>query len=325
MSAKMVFPSALLLAVLNCCAVHAQSPPAATSAPENISPVLFSDQEQTPTGETVSQSMPATPQTPQTPQTPPGLSHWITYACPDCCGPIGGNGPIKEELYVGSGPSFPLGQSIFGHVMQTGWEVKGGARSLFFPTNDMDSAWTADVGISSIWNMGQHYDRHFPLNVLAQTGQLVAGTTNPEVFHAPVQGTFHQMNRTSVDLGLGHEWYLVGNANSCACGERNWRVGLDAGASYGTASASVAIDTVPGIPAVADDGTTSAIHLLTRRTHTIAGSFLGLHTDLEFPCGCCVYMIGCRLEWGYTWTGLLQQNDAEIMELNFLVNCGVRF
>ena len=35
---------------------------------------------------------------------------------------------------------------------------------------------------------------------------------------APVQGTFRQMNRTSVNLGIGHEWYLMGNACSCACG-----------------------------------------------------------------------------------------------------------
>jgi hypothetical protein len=320
MSAKMVFPSALILAVLSCCAVHAQYLPGTRSAPENIAPLPMTTTEQAQPGDTVSQQIAATP------QAPAGLSHWITYACPDCCGPIGGNGPIKEELYISTGPSIPLGQAIFGHVLQDGWEVKGGGRTLFFPTSAMDNAWTADLSVSSIWNMGQHEDRFFPLNVLAQTGQLITGTANPEVFHAPVHGTLRQLNRTSVNLGLGHEWYLLGNACSCACGERNWRVGIDAGGSYGTESASVAIDTVPGIPGVANDGTTAAIHLLTRRIDTTAGTFIGLHTDLECPCGCCTHIIGCRLEWGYTWSDILQrQNNSDITEINFLISYGVRF
>jgi hypothetical protein len=320
MSAKMVFPSALIVAALSWSAAWAQSTPAVTNGPEAVTPVpsAATDPAQ-PSGT-------SGPAGPVSPAGTPGLSQWITYGGrPDCCGPIGGNGPIKDELYLRTGPSLPVAGPIMGHVLETGWEVQGGGRVLFF-NPDRDKAWTVDVSISSIWNGGQHDDHLFPMHILASTGAVIAGTGTPEVFHADVVGALRELNRTSVNLGVGREWYLVGNAASCGCGQRSWRVGIDGGVGYGSQSASVAVQTFPGLPGVAADGTLAVINMLRRSTDTFASAFVSLHTDVEFPCGCCVYQFGFRAEWAYTWSDLLQvQNDSDMMDVNLLLTFGVRF
>jgi len=319
MSAKLAFPSALILAVVSCCMAHAQAPPAAMNETEAAAPAP------TPGNEALS---PTDMTAPARPPLPPGLSKWITYGQPDCSGLIGGNGPIKEELYLRTGPSLPLGESLFGHVLTTGWDVQGGGRTLFF-NPAMDRAWSVDLSISSIWNDGQHADRKFPLFLLASPNPPAVAGGTPDVYSATVLGTLRELNRTSVNLGLGREWYLIGKATSCACGERNWRVGIDGGAGYGTESASINIDSIPGLPPVdlttPSNGST-VIHMMRRRTDTIASSFVSLHTDLEIPHGCCVYQVGFRVEWAYTWSDIMQrQNDSNIMEVNLLMTFGVRF
>jgi hypothetical protein len=90
----------------------------------------------------------------------------------------------------------------------------------------------------------------------------------------------------------------------------------------------VEIDTIPGIPAVdvTNPTATSQIHMLRRRTDTIGSAFLGLHSDVEIPCGCCVFMAGLRAELNYTWSDILQrQNDSNLLDVNLLITCGVRF
>jgi len=310
MSAKLVFPSALILAALCCCATNAQAPPAAMNGAEVATPPPPAANDATP---------PPAVAAPARPPLPPGLSTWIIGTQPDCCGLLGGNGPIKDELYLRTGPSLPVSGPILGHVLTTGWEVQGGGRTLFF-NPEMDRAWTVDLNVSSIWNGGQHADRQFPLFILAQP------SPSSSVFHASVLGTLKELNRTSVNLGLGREWYLMGKASSCACGESNWRVGIDGGAGYGSESASVAVDTIPGVPAVADNGTVSVIHLRRRSTDTIASAFVALHTELEIPRGCCIYEVGFRAEWAYTWSDIFQQqNNSNVMDVNLLVTFGVRF
>lgn len=318
MSAKLVFPSALVLAALTCYAAFAQAPPA-TNGTEAIAPAPTTTPETAPAAES-----------PAPAPEPTGLSRWITYACPDCCGPVGGDGPIKDELYIRTGPSLPVAGPIFGHVLTTGWDVQGGGRTLFF-NPDRDRAWTVDLSINSIWNDGQHADRKFPLFLLVQPLPAVANAT-PDVFRANgILGTLRNMNRTSVNLALGREWFLMGNAASCACGGPNWRVGIDGGGAYGTQSAEVQIDTIPGNPAVnvtpvPTQATTTQVHMLRRRTDTIGGAFFALHTDLEIPCGCCVFLAGFRAELSYTWSDILQrQNDSNMMDVNLLIQCGVRF
>src|SRR5262249_48141453 len=95
-------------------------------------------------------------------EAPKGLSDWILYTRPECCGPIGANGPINTELYIRTGPCLPVGGGIFGHTLKTGWMIDGGGRSLFF-NPQLDAAWTIDLGVSNIYNQGQHADIKIPI------------------------------------------------------------------------------------------------------------------------------------------------------------------
>ena len=62
------------------------------------------------------------------------------------------------------------------------------------------------------------------------------------------------------------------------------------------------------------------------RSLGVAGAFVGLHSDLEIPMGCCIYYGGFRAEWGYTWSSMLQaQNPGDFMDVNLLLEVGVRF
>jgi hypothetical protein len=143
----------------------------------------------------------------------PGLSNWITYTRPDCCGPVGGDGPIFMELYVRSGVVLPVEGQIFGHVLQNGWEVEGGGRSLFFDP-DAETAWTVDLSLCQMENHGQRSDIFFPV-----LGSFVS---------------MRSLHRTFVNAAVGKEWYLYGPAT--ACGTR-WRAGFDVGGRLGTGRA----------------------------------------------------------------------------------------
>jgi hypothetical protein len=148
------------------------------------------------------------------PQGPTGLSSWILYYHPDCCGPIGGNGRISYELYAHTGPSIPVGNQYYGHTLDTGWDVQAGGRSLFFNVEET-AAWTVDLAVNYIYNHAK------PGNTV--TFDLPTG---------PVMATPRDLGRTYGDLAVGRQWYLNGTANGC--GPR-WRVGWDFGGRLGTA------------------------------------------------------------------------------------------
>src|SRR5205807_8645049 len=146
MRTRKIFSATLALAILGAAVAQAQellTAPLTLQAPVQLS---------TPVSETARTSS----------QTTPGmLSSWIAYTRPDCCGPVGGNGPIDYELFLRGGLSLPVEGKNFGHVLDVGWEVEGGARSLFF-NPAMDRDWSIDFGISNILNRGQHSDGKFP-------------------------------------------------------------------------------------------------------------------------------------------------------------------
>lgn len=217
-----------------------------------------------------------------------GLSDWIKYTCPDCCGPIGGDGPINTVLFVRSGVSLPVEGPIFGHTLQTGWEIEGGGRSVFFnPTLDRD--WAIDLSISNIWNHGQHSDF-----VVA----LPRGPGEPDVGRS-----IHDLNRTYVNAGLGRDWYIWGPANACGC---KWVWGIDAGGRLG--SAKVDFNAFP------------------HKTDVISGVFVALHSEVEHSCGCCTFTYGFRAVWDYTWMDILTiRNDSDLMDVDLLLTAGVRF
>jgi hypothetical protein len=56
------------------------------------------------------------------------------------------------------------------------------------------------------------------------------------------------------------------------------------------------------------------------------GFFLAAHTDVEIPWGGCLFYVGVRAEWGYSFSHILQdQNDGDIQEVILLGTLGVRF
>src|SRR5713226_8049649 len=68
------------------------------------------------------------------------MSSWIIHNQTDCCGPTGGSGPINTELFVRTGPSLPVAGGFLHKVLDTGWDIEGGGRSMFF-NPAVDAAW----------------------------------------------------------------------------------------------------------------------------------------------------------------------------------------
>ncbi len=221
----------------------------------------------------------------------PGLlSSYITYTRPECCGPIGCDGPIMGELYVRTGPSLPFGDGILAHSLETGWEVMAGGRSLFF-NKDVDRAWTVDLGISYMYNH-------------ARSDQMVLIGESPGGFPEGTMATPRDLNRTFGTATLGREWYLNGPANVCGW---HWRAGFDAGGRLGTAKLN--------------------FQEIKHGTDTIYGYLVALHTDVEKPWGpCCTLFAGFRAEWDFTREDLLGPGqNANVQDVNLLMNFGVRF
>src|SRR5262249_34990144 len=161
---------------------------------------------------------------------------------PNCCGPIGGDGPLGYEIYVRAGPSFVVSDNRFSKTLETGWDIEGGARALFFDP-DRTAAWTIDLGISNTHYQGQRPDLQFGLNSihepfaapfgsgLANVVRLnaIPGLAAPQlvtilpnalltssgavadlaVLNIPGV-TIRSFNRTFVNAAFGREWYLTG-------------------------------------------------------------------------------------------------------------------
>jgi hypothetical protein len=318
MSAKAGFPFALVLTVLGIGMAHGDEPTAAASGTNGpvtaaANPAQAAPQQREvlppPSGgmlpgameRTAASSNPTGPlpagdegQPPPSAASPPGmLSSWIEYVRPECCGPIGGNGPIGMSLYAETGPSFVTEGAIFGHALRTvGWDIQAGGRSLFFNV-PQTSAWTIDLSLSDIYN---HGSGGHPITL-----ELPNGASPPAL--EPRDVNLSNMHRTYVNLALGKEWYL--NAPAKGCGPM-WVAGLDAGGRLGTAKAE--------------------FHEIIHRTDTIYGALAGAYLNVEMPCGCCTWLAGLRLEYDWTWMNrLLQDQNANIEDLNLMLTVGVRF
>jgi hypothetical protein len=208
MSAKTVFPAALVLTVLCLGLAQGQTQSAQDSVPQDNT-AAPSD---TPGGKT-----------PPTPEPPHSLSPYITYQCPECCGHLGCHGPIMTEIEARAGFAIPLGGSTFSNTLQTGWQAALVGRSMLF-NSDMDGAWALEVGLNNIWNHGKNPNITFP--IFTPSGTSVAG--GPPTINVSTKS----LNRTFVNFGLGREWYLTVPATA----EGNkWRFGLDVGGRYGSA------------------------------------------------------------------------------------------
>src|SRR5262245_51818005 len=120
MSAKTVFPSALLLTALSLCTARGQSPaqkgqpellPGPKGVPGTAAPLMPAPA--LPSPGAAAQTPPDGPAPSALPAGPASPSAWITGAnrAGNCCGPLGGDGPVQTELFLRTGPAFNLGGS----------------------------------------------------------------------------------------------------------------------------------------------------------------------------------------------------------------------
>jgi hypothetical protein len=252
---------------------------------------------------------------------PPGpvpASPWIIYDRPaGCCGPVGGHGPIGFELYFRSGFYFPLNNDLMGQILDSGWAIGGGARTLFFNL-EQTKAWTIDFNIQNHYSAAnterQILIPNYPGVEVDIFGQQ---TNNPATTNLDV--TIRDVSQTMVGVSLGREWYLTGCADRCR-DHVNWRMGLDGGGRYGYLK--IVYDQVT-------KQNPDVITKLDRFKHdsdVVGGMFVALHSDVEIPCGCCLFFAGVRGEWGYHWSDILKvPNHSDIMYINLLGNLGIRF
>jgi hypothetical protein len=168
---------------------------------------------------------------PVPPPTGPRLSDFILGTSPDCCGPLGADGPISIEIYTRAGVSAVLPEGYLGKVLTAGWVIEGGGRTLFFDA-EADAAWTLDLGLSNVNNHGQHSDRTTTLRILEPNALGTTSFVNQAV-------SVRTLNRTFANASFGREWYLWNCAANCpSCGRMNdgpnWRIGIDGGGRWGT-------------------------------------------------------------------------------------------
>jgi len=228
---------------------------------------------------------------------------WLLGTCPECCAPLTDGNPSKTELYLRSGFATISGNGQLAHSLTTGWAIQGGGRELYF-NRAGDAAWVVDVGLMNINN--DRNSNPIPVNLLnvnlPQPGN-VGRTTVPSV-----QVTPRNLNQTFVGLGGGREWYLFGGAANT----RNtphpalWRIGIDGGGRWGTSKLDV--------------------FEIRHRTDTLGAAYWSVHSDVDIPCGCCVFQVGFRYEFDYVWSDILQiQNKSDVIVNNFLFNVGLRY
>jgi hypothetical protein len=325
MSAKIVLTSALALAFVSLAPAVAQDTILFEQAPQagETLPPVTSQEEPLPSPSLLG-PQPTTPLPPSAsgilyngaqptgtaPVVPYGLSNWIIYNRNGVMnGPMGNHIPVRTEIFLRNGFAVPTSATIVGRTLDTGWDITGGGRLLFF-NQPMTRAWTLEASITNIFNPHSNStgNFHFPLNVIDPTGPTVivnGVTVNASFLHFGSGGvpgvTVRSLNRTFVNLAPGRVWYLWGSAG--APGGR-WRVGVDGGGRWGTAKME--------------------LFEFKHRTDTIGAVFAAWYTDLEVPYGCCSWFAGVRGEWDYTFMDILQRT-SDVMTINALITAGVRF
>jgi hypothetical protein len=291
MSWKSVCPGALMAVLLGFGTASAQYPTAPLYDTGPASTTVAND-EDTPA--------------PQKAPSQPHLSAWMANEREGCCGPLGLCGPMFTEFYARSGVSLPVNGKLFGRTLETGFEVEAGAQEHFL-NHDLDRAWTVGLGITNIYNHGQHSEIKAHLRRI-----LVPNSAGVATRIRGLDVSIQAYNRTFADLTFGREWYLYGcpvATGGCCNGERNvsWRVGVEGMFEYGSAKVE--------------------LKELKHRSDVVAGLGVALYSDLEVPCGkSCTWIFGFRTVWDYTWSDILQhQNDTDLSDVNFLFTVGMKY
>ena len=271
-----------------------------------------------------------------------GINEYLAYPRPTGSTGVGNDGPIGGEFYLRSGAAVNLGGTgIFGRVMDTGFEVQGGVRSIFFRP-EPTSAWTVDVGLSTAFYHNRRNEtatlRNFASTTGSNTGStstttnsaaaggnstnttgtgsgstgvgatntsnVSGGSTTTIIPLFPVTPT--NLNQTSVRLLLGQEYFLLGSDGDPADGFWKWRAGWDAGGALGSSKVD--------------------LKEIRHRNDQTGSGIVAVHTDLEIPYGHCLFQAGFRAEYRYTWSDILQpQNNTDLSTLSLMFSTGVRF
>jgi hypothetical protein len=226
---------------------------------------------------------------------PHQLSDWITFASKDFAPPPGmvlrPSPPIGTELFVLAGPSAPFGSGTYGHTLDVGWTIEGGARALFYNPN-FDRAWVIEGMISNTFNRSNSSSPVYPTTLKIFENSVF--TTQPV--------TVRDLNQTFVNLGFGHDWYLWHSESS----NRSLSFGFDTGGRWGTAKAD--------------------FNEITHRTGQLYGAYGAVHVDLVVPCGGCFqFVCGVRGEYDLMQNNNLLQSTFTLQEASLLFNVGLRF
>jgi hypothetical protein len=226
---------------------------------------------------------------------------WIAYPRCNCCGPVGGDGPVSAEFYARTGASFTFGPGLLSEHTSPGFKMSGGVRTLLF-NPAQDAAWTVDLGASTAW-----YGPAGPPSVQIRN-PLATGPPNT---HPLVPVTPKSLNESFFDLAFGRELYIWGNGHSgCDCTAPTWRVGFDGAVRWGTGKLSLQPNA----------------NFIPPRTGSIGAFLVSAHTDMEFPTGCCLFFIGLRAEYGWAYSDLLgTRNDTDLQTINVMLNFGMRY
>jgi hypothetical protein len=266
------------------------------------------------------------------------ISEWLTYPrSPGCCGPIGGSGPIGMELFLRLGISYPFGGSVLVHSLRDGWDIDGGARSLFFDV-DRQTAWTVSLGLSNIYSQAQAnppvvtltnvktglalptgqsasstlaaaqsavQQLGLPPSVAQQLTSNVQTTTGVVVVLPTRTASVADYNQTFLNFAGGRLWYLQGSGD-CSQQQCNWRIGCEGGGRWGTSKVD--------------------FNEIRHLTDTVGGLFTAVYTDIEYPWQCAILQAGIRVEYQFIWGDILQrQNTSDYQSVILMITGGVRF
>jgi hypothetical protein len=226
-----------------------------------------------------------------------------------CCGPLGRDGRIGQEVYLDTGPTIPFGNGQFIHRLELGWMVGGGARALFF-NQSHDAAWVSDLGVSYQYNRGNQWSA---MNLDVRQPNTSDPTTGATVKQPDVLTNVfvRDIDRTTFNFAVGRDWWLWGPGATGA--EKGWnlRVGMEVGGRWGTAH----VDLVPSADAFG----------YFRRQNAITGFFVELHSNFEVPLGSAIFFTGVQVQYGYDWTNLAPPVPGDIQNLNVMLSAGFRF
>jgi hypothetical protein len=206
----------------------------------------------------------------------------------DCCGPIGGHGPIGQEIYMRLGQSFPLGNTVLARNVGSGFSGQIGVRAQFFEPAG-DTAWAIDAHVVYTHNP-------------ADPQEIITLEDEPVSLRA--------IHRTGVGLGFGRDWFLNRPGFILDTWDTNFRLGWDLGGRWGSGHA--------------DFDTPFEQGGYRRRYDVYGQAFAGVMGTMEVPVGGWQFLVGGRIEYAYMFSDLLPRG-ANLQEVVGYFMFGVRY